>query len=151
MGMTRLLLIFLLLGQNGLHHVAGLGDMREVDFWRYALRSARGRTSCVTARARSTLNMCADFLCLVRLQGTGVSLAGAQAEFRQNVKNLPALDFHLAREIVDTNLTHPPLFSFQFPKHLVAHGYLVAMDVYQTSMIIRLALEVVAHTTRRPL
>jgi hypothetical protein len=39
-----------------------------------------------------------------------VGLAGGQAEFRQYVKNLPALDFHLAREIVDTNLTHPPLF-----------------------------------------
>jgi hypothetical protein len=39
-----------------------------------------------------------------------VGLAGSQAEFRQNIENLPALDFHLAREIVNTNLTHPPLF-----------------------------------------
>src|ERR1035438_6157069 len=116
MAPARLLLIFLLHGQNGLHHVAGLGDMREVDSWRYALRSARGRSSRVTARARSTLNVCTDLLCLVRLQRTGVSLAGAQTEFRQNVKNLPALDFHLAREIVDTNLAHPPLFRMCYPK-----------------------------------
>jgi hypothetical protein len=40
-----------------------------------------------------------------------VSLAAIQAEFRQYVKNLLALDFHLAREIVDPNLTHPPLFN----------------------------------------
>jgi hypothetical protein len=56
-----------------------------------------------------------------------MGLACAQAELRQNVKNLPALDFHLAREIVDTNLTHPPLFRFCYPKPLVAHGYLMAL------------------------
>jgi len=32
---------FPLLGQNGLHHVAGLGDMREVDLGCNALRGAR--------------------------------------------------------------------------------------------------------------
>ena len=67
------------------------------------------------------------------LQGTGVGLAAAQAEFRQYVKNLPALDFHLAREIVDTNLTHPPLFKMCCPKPLVAHSYLVAMAVLENS------------------
>jgi len=45
-----------------------------------------------------------------RLQGTGVGLAAFQAEFLQYVKNLLALDLKLARENVDTNLTHPPLF-----------------------------------------
>jgi hypothetical protein len=45
-----------------------------------------------------------------------VGLARGQAELCQYVKNLPALDFHLAREIVDTNLTHPPLFKLCFPK-----------------------------------
>jgi hypothetical protein len=53
---------------------------------------------------------------LIALQGTGVGLARGQAELCQYVKNLPALDFHLAREIVDTNLTHPPLFKLCFPK-----------------------------------
>jgi hypothetical protein len=45
-----------------------------------------------------------------------MGLAAGQAEFRQYIKNLPALDFHLAREIVDTNLTHPPLFKMCYPK-----------------------------------
>ena len=63
------------------------------------------RSNCArTFSASSTLKL------------TGVGLACAQAEFRQYVKNLPALDFHLAREIVDTNLTHPPLFENPFPK-----------------------------------
>jgi hypothetical protein len=32
---------FLFLGQDGLHHVARLGDMREINFWLYTLRAAR--------------------------------------------------------------------------------------------------------------
>jgi hypothetical protein len=39
-----------------------------------------------------------------------VRFAGAKAKLCQYVKNLTALYFHLAREIVDSNLTHPPLF-----------------------------------------
>jgi hypothetical protein len=75
--------------------------------------------------ARATLKLRANFIRLVRLQRTGVRLAGAQAEFRQNVKNLPALDFHLAREIVDPNLTHPPLFKicFQSTQSLIATSW----------------------------
>ena len=56
-----------------------------------------------------------DLLGLIAFQGTGVGLAICQPEFRQYVKNLPTLDFHLAREIVDTNLTHPPLFKICYP------------------------------------
>jgi hypothetical protein len=104
-------LLFLLLGgQNGLEGVAGLGDVGEIDLGRDDLRGARGRGGALTAGSRSTLELRANLLRLVVLQGTGVGLAAIQAEFRQYVKNLLALDFHLAREIVDTNLTHPPLF-----------------------------------------
>jgi hypothetical protein len=68
----------------------------------------------------------ADLLCFVALQGTGVRFAGSQAKLRQYVKNLSALDFHLAREIVDTNLTHPPLFNLPPKCPLVGHENLVA-------------------------
>jgi hypothetical protein len=61
--------------------------------------------------------------------------AGAHAEFRQYIQNLPAFDFHLAREIVDPNLTHPPLFKLCFPKPLVAHSYLLALAVVQHPVI----------------
>jgi hypothetical protein len=40
-----------------------------------------------------------------------VGLAGSQAELCQYVENLTALDLHLARKIVNSNLTHPPLFN----------------------------------------
>jgi hypothetical protein len=108
--------LFLFLGQDGLQYVAGLGDMREIDFGRKALRSARGLRACVASRSRSALKMRANLLRFVFLQRTGMGLAGGQAELRQYVKNLPALDFHLAREIVDSNLTHPPLFKWCYPK-----------------------------------
>jgi hypothetical protein len=65
-----------------------------------------------------------------------VGLARGQAELCQYIKNLPALDFHLAREIVNTNLTHPPLFKLCFPKPLVAHSYLMALAVLETSVIV---------------
>jgi hypothetical protein len=110
MGVACLFLFFHFFGQNGLEDIAWLGDMREVDFWCHGLRSARGSSACVAGRALATLKMRAHFLRLVRLQRAGVGFAFAQAEFRQNVKNPPTLDFHLAREIVDTNLTHLPLF-----------------------------------------
>jgi hypothetical protein len=64
-----------------------------------------------------------------------MGLARGQAKLRQYVKNLPTLDFHLAREIVDTNLTHPPLFKLCYPKPLVAHSYLMALAAHKTFVI----------------
>jgi hypothetical protein len=78
--------------------------------------------------------MRAYLLCLFALQRTGVRLSGAQAEFRQYVQNLTAFDFHLAREIVDSNLAHPPLFDTYRPKPSDAHSYLLAMAVFLTSV-----------------
>jgi hypothetical protein len=80
--------------------------------------------------------MRANLIGLIFLQRTGVGLAGTQAELCQYIKNLPALDFHLAREIVDTNLTHPPLFKICRPKPLVAHSYLMALAVVHRSVIV---------------
>jgi hypothetical protein len=127
--------LFPLLGQNGLHDIAGLGDMREVDFGRNALRGARRCTAPLAGRVAPMPDVCTDLVRLVVLQRTGVGLAGGQAELRQYVKNLTALDFHLAREIVDSNLTHPPLFEICYPKPLVAHSYLMALAALQTSII----------------
>jgi hypothetical protein len=113
-------LLFLLLGgQNGLERVAGLGNVGEIDLGRDDLSGARGRGGALAAGPRPSLKLRANLVRLVILQGTGVGLALVQAEFRQYVKNLPALDFHLAREIVDTNLAHPPLFRMCCPKPLV--------------------------------
>ena len=41
MALARFCLLFLFFGQNGLHHVAGLGDVGEIDFWCNRLGRAR--------------------------------------------------------------------------------------------------------------
>ena len=127
--------LFLLLGQNGLQHVAGLGDVGEIDLGLNALWGARRRGVCVAAGLRGPLKLRANLVRLVVLKRTGVRLAAGQAELRQYVKNLPTLDFHLACQIVDSNLTHPPLFKVCCPRRLVAHSYLMAVDCVQNSII----------------
>jgi hypothetical protein len=114
---ARRVFLLLLLCQNGLQRVAGLGDVGQVDLRLYPLRRAR-TDARAAARPKAALKMSAHLLRLVILNRTGVGLALTQAEFSQYVKNLLALDFHLAREIVNSNLAHPPLFepATQSPK-----------------------------------
>jgi hypothetical protein len=50
MGLPRLGFGFLLLGENGLEHVAGLRDMGEIDFGLDALLAARRRACSLAAR-----------------------------------------------------------------------------------------------------
>jgi hypothetical protein len=116
MTLPGFLLFLIFVGQDGFEHVAGLGDMREVNFGRNTLRSTRRRAAPLARRPGAALKMRAHFLCLVVFQRTGMRFTAGQAELRQYVENLPALDFHLACEIVDTNLTHPPLFNMCCPK-----------------------------------
>jgi hypothetical protein len=125
--------LFLFFGEDGLQHIARLGDMREINFGHNILRGASSLRAC---GPRSTLKMRADLVSLIVLQGTGVGLAGGQAELCQYIKNLSALDFHLACEIVDSNLTHPPLFKWCCPKPLVAHSYSMALAVLKTFVIV---------------
>jgi hypothetical protein len=62
----------------------------------------------VIAGARRKLP--ANLFGFILFERAGVGLARCQAKLRQYVKNLAALDFQFSREIVDSNLTHPPLF-----------------------------------------
>jgi hypothetical protein len=110
MGAPRLGFLFLLLGLYGLQDVAGLGNMREIDLGRDGLRGARGRRAGLARVPRFPLELRAHLLGLMLFQRTGVGLAAVQAEFGKYVKNLLTLDLQLARENVDSNLTHPPLF-----------------------------------------
>ena len=110
MAVARHRFVFLFLGQNGLQHIAGFGNMREIDFGRNALRGARRLCACLACRPRSAVKMRAHLVGLVVFQRAGMSLPGGQAELCQYVENLSALDLHLARKIVNSNLTHPPLF-----------------------------------------
>ena len=62
------------------------------------------------------LEVRADLISLVILDRTRVSFTLTQTEFSEHVKNLTAFDFHLTREIVNSNLAHPPLFRMCYPK-----------------------------------
>jgi hypothetical protein len=109
--------------------------MRKIDFGCYGLGAARRSAARVARRFRSTLKLSANLFGLMILNRAGVGLAFTQAEFSQHVKNLTALDFHLSREIVNSNLAHPPLFRMCYPKPLVAHSYLMALAVLVTTII----------------
>ena len=124
---------FLLLGQNGLEHVARLRHIGEVNLWLNSLRRARRRAGL--AGTRGALKLSTNFVRLVIFQRTRVSLTLGQAQLHQYVKDLTALDFHLACEIVDSNLTHPPLFKMCCPRRLVAHSYPTAMVGFQVPII----------------
>jgi hypothetical protein len=127
MAPPRCFFLFFMLGLDSLQHIAGLGDVREINLGRNRLRGARGCRTALSGRGLAALKLRANLVRLIVFQRTGMGLAAGQAEFRQYIENLPALDFHLAREIVDSNLTHPPLFKLCFPKPLVAHSYLMAL------------------------
>jgi hypothetical protein len=59
---------------------------------------------------RAMIELRAHLLGFIFLERAGVGFTRSQAKLRQHVKNLAALDFQLSREIIDSNLTHPPLF-----------------------------------------
>jgi hypothetical protein len=107
-----LFFLFLLFGQESLHHIAGLGDVRKIDLRDDGFRAvAGGRRACMRGVPRFPRKVRTNLLSLIQLQRTGVRLASRNAELRKNVENRPRLYFQLFREIVDTNLTHPPLFN----------------------------------------
>jgi hypothetical protein len=57
----------------------------------------------------------ANLIRLISLKRAGVSLPSTNAELGKNIENRARLDFKLFREIVNSNLTHPPLFTSVLP------------------------------------
>ena len=114
MAPARFVFVFFLLGQNGLHHVAGLGDVREIDFRGKCLGCARRPGTTSVARVRP-MEVFANLIRLVLFDRTRVSLALSHTQFPEHIEDLSALDFQLAREIVNSNLAHPPLFRICCP------------------------------------
>jgi hypothetical protein len=128
MALPSVLLFLMLGGENRLERVARLGNVGEINLGGNRLGSARRIAAGMASVPGAATEMHADLFGLVFLQRTGVGLALGQTEFRQYVKNLPTLDFYFACKIVNSNLTHPPLFKLCCPCPLVAHGYLLAVD-----------------------
>jgi hypothetical protein len=68
MALPRLQLFLLFVGQYSLEHVAGFGDVGEIDFGLDALGSARGRAASLAAGTRGALKLRANLFRLVFLQ-----------------------------------------------------------------------------------
>jgi len=64
-GLARLGFLFLFFGQNGLHHVAGLRDVGEINFGRQGLRSAGRRTTSMARGTHAMLEVCANLFGLM--------------------------------------------------------------------------------------
>jgi len=110
--MARIFFLFLLLGQQRLHHIAGFGDVRKIDLGHYGFRAlAARRRPRVRGALRFPGKVRTNLLSFVKLQRAGVRLARRNPDSWKNVENRPRLYFQLFREIVNTNLTHPPLFN----------------------------------------
>jgi hypothetical protein len=60
--------------------------------------------------ARSA-EMGANFLGFVLFERTGVRFLLGDTDFSQHIENRFAFDFQLPGQIIDSNLTHPPLCS----------------------------------------
>ena len=58
-----------------------------------------------------TLEMRTNFLCFVLFERAGMRLLLGDTDFRQDIENGFALDFQLPGQIINPNLTHPPLCS----------------------------------------
>jgi hypothetical protein len=95
--MPSFLFLFVLFGQNRLQHIAGLGNVRQIDLgndgWRRMTRRRRRMRGGLRIRRETRANL----LGLVVFQRTGVCFDASDAEFRENLDNRAWLDFQLTR------------------------------------------------------
>ncbi len=103
----------LLLADDGLQDIAGLGYMRKIDLgldfiW---LDAAGAGAFAGHLRFTGRAEMCAYLCCFVFFDGTGMCLLLSHPHRNQCVENGLAFDFQLSSQIVDSNLAHPPYFS----------------------------------------
>ena len=91
--------------EDCLERVAWLRYLREVELG----LCIGGRSVCADAAA-SAVEIGADLLGLVGLNGAGVRLAG-NADGFEGIQNRPALYFQFSCQIVNSNFAHPSLFA----------------------------------------
>ena len=97
----------LLLGDQ-LQHIAGLGDVREVNLGLDFVSFAAGARLGGRGLGFSGTEVSPHLFGFVFFDRTGVRLLLRDTDFDQDIKNRLALDFQFPGQIVDSNLTHPP-------------------------------------------
>ncbi len=98
-------------GANGVQHIAGLGDVRQVYLGPDFVFRVRGLGALGLATLHSLLlrlEMGAHLFRLIRFQRTRVRFLLGNPDGRKYVQDRFALDFQLPGQIVDSNLAHPP-------------------------------------------
>lgn len=112
-GMSRRCGCALLLADDRFQHISGFGDMRKIDFGLYSVgfgSSGSGRLcGCVTLAGSAEIG--ADLFGLMFLEGAGVRFLFGNANLLQNIEDRFTFDFQFSGQVVNSNLTHPPLVS----------------------------------------
>ena len=102
-----------LLIKDGLQHVPGLGNVRQVnlglDFVGAGMRSTTGLSRAVPVPR--AFEVYANFFRFMLFERAGMRLLLGDADFCQDIENGLAFDFQFPGQIVNSNLTHPPLCS----------------------------------------
>jgi hypothetical protein len=124
---------FFLARQDSLQYIARLGDVGEINLGTILLLIAN---ACRWCRAGSALKMRTDLFGFTRLDGTRVGFAICHIHVFQGIENLLTLDFQLARQIVNSNLTHPPLFVVVLISRLTGHSNLAANRAVPIAIIL---------------
>ena len=98
---------------DGFQHISGLRDVRQVDLGLdpVGINTVGARGLCCTVGLAGSPEMCTDLLGFVVLKRTGMRLLLRDSGFNQHVENRFAFNFQLPGQVVDSNLTHPPLCS----------------------------------------
>ncbi len=100
----------LLLREYCLQDISRLGDVREIDLRLEAFGFSTRRLCRLCAlTVAGGLKMRADFFRLMVFKRAGMSLLLGDADFGQHIENRFAFYFQLSCQIVNPNLTHPPL------------------------------------------
>ena len=104
--MSRCVSLLLDRAQN----ISRTGDVRQIDLGLEIVLAATGACGLCTAGGLVgvRLEIFADQHCLMLFDRAGVRFLFGNTDGSQSVKNRLALDFQLARQIVDSNLAHPP-------------------------------------------
>lgn len=98
---------------NGIQHIARAGDMREINLGFDLV--GRGATSagCLELGmvAIPGLQISAHLFGFMLFERTGMGFLLDDSDVRERIENTFAFYFQLSCQIVNSNLTHPPLFS----------------------------------------
>jgi len=102
----------LLLPNNRLQHVARLRDVGKINLgtdlvWR-AIAGTSGWPGR-SVRLAGSAEVDPHFFRFVVFERAGMSFLLGDADFGKHIENRFALDFQFPGQIVDSNLTHPPL------------------------------------------